>query len=196
MIFLVRHGPTEMNLQGRIQGQGDAPLTNTGRDLAARTAQKLAEYIGDAQVLILTSPLGRARQTAKIIAEKLDGQADVLEDARLAEVNLGDWDGLTIAEIDGEWAGVRSSVPSGEWFFIAPKGEGFEFFRDRNAAFLADLSSLDAPNKIIVTHGISGRVLRGLHAGVSREAMVNLSVPNEGFFILHNSGEIEEVSLS
>lgn len=196
MILLVRHGPTEMNLQGRIQGQGDAPLTDAGRDLATRTAQKLAEYIGDGQALILTSPLGRARQTASIIAEKLNGQTDVLEDTRLAEVNLGDWDGLTVAEIDDEWAGVRGSVPPGEWFFIAPNGEGFESLRDRNAAFLEELSGLDVENKIIVTHGISGRVLRGLHAGLSRDATVNLPVPNEGFFILHSNGEIEEVKLS
>ena len=196
MIYLVRHGQTEMNLQGRIQGQGDAPLTDEGRVLAANTGQKLAEKIGDEASIILTSPLGRAAQTAKIIADKMLGKTRVVEDERLAEVSLGDWDGLTIAEIDERWPGIRSSVPSGEWLFIAPSGEGFDVFRDRNAAFLGELPTLDASHKIIVTHGISSRVLRGLHSDMPREAVVNLPIRREVFFVLHDHGEIEEISIA
>ncbi len=148
MIYLVRHGQTEMNLQGRIQGQGDAPLIEAGKSLAAKIGRKLAEEIGSANALIFTSPLGRATQTAEIIAEFLPREAPVTEDARLAEVNLGEWDGLTIAEIDEGWPGARTSAPPGEWFFNAPNGESFESFKDRNAAFLEHLSSLDAAPKI------------------------------------------------
>ena len=192
MIYLVRHGQTEMNLQGRIQGQGDAPLIEAGKSLAAKIGRKLAEEIGSANALIFTSPLGRATQTATIIAESLPHEAPVTEDGRLAEVNLGEWDGLTIAEIDGGWPGARTSVPPGEWFFNAPNGETFESFRKRNASFLRDLAKADTEVKILVTHGISGRVLRGLHAGLERQETVNLPVPSDTFFTLHEDGSVGE----
>ncbi|MDU8914087.1 histidine phosphatase family protein [Aestuariicoccus sp. MJ-SS9] len=195
MIYLVRHGQTEMNLQGRIQGQGDAPLTDAGRSLASKIGQRLAEDIGSSTALIFTSPLGRAAQTAGIIANSLHNATSVIEDERLAEVNLGEWDGLTIAEIDQGWPEARTSAPPGEWFFNAPNGESFESFRQRNAAFLRDLGGADASIKILVTHGISGRVLRGLHAGLGRQETVNLPVPNEAFFVMREDGSVDEIAV-
>ncbi|MGI3187112.1 histidine phosphatase family protein [Nioella aestuarii] len=196
MIYLVRHGQTEMNLQGRIQGQGDAPLTEAGRTLASKIGQKLTEDISNSKTCIFTSPLGRAAQTAAIIADTLHNAASVIEDERLAEVNLGEWDGLTIADIDQGWPNARTATPPGEWFFHAPNGESFESFRQRNAAFLRDLASNDAPIKVLVTHGISGRVLRGLHAGLGRQETVNLPVPNEAFFILSDDGSVREIAVT
>ena len=196
MIYLVRHGQTNMTLQGRIQGQGDAPLTDAGRLLAAKIGQQLAQDIGHAETSILSSPLGRAAQTAAIIANTLHSAARVIEDQRLAEVDLGEWDGLTIAEIDQGWPEARAAAPPGEWFFNAPKGESFERFRQRNAAVLRDLAGTDATIKILVTHGISGRVLRGLHAGLGRQETVNLPVPNDAFFVLREDGSVEEKAVT
>lgn len=196
MIYLVRHGQTEMNLQGRIQGQGDAPLTEAGRTLAAKIGQKLAEDIGNSAASIFTSPLGRATQTAEIIADTLHNETSVIEDQRLAEVNLGEWDGLTIAEIDHGWPQARTSAPKGEWFFNAPKGESFESFLQRNAAFLQEVYSIDASVKIIVTHGISGRVLRGLHAGLGRQETVNLPVPSDAYYIMREDGSFSEIAVT
>ena len=193
MIFLVRHGQTEMNLQGRMQGKSDAPLTSDGKEFARKTAGMLAEKIGVDETIIFTSPLGRAESTARIIADRLPSLKQIVTDDHLAEVDLGKWDGLTLEEIDNGWPGARDSVPSGEWFFTAPQGENFETFQNRNSTFLKDLSIEQTKHKIIVSHGISGRILRGLHAGLPKKETVTLRVPGNACFILLDDGGIEEL---
>jgi broad specificity phosphatase PhoE len=102
-LVLGRHGQTEWNLLGRRQGQLDSPLTPTG----ATVAQELARVLSNRGIdVIVTSPLGGARQTAAIYAETL-GIPVLIEDT-LAEVHHGAFAGLTNAEIHlkypEEWA--------------------------------------------------------------------------------------------
>ena len=115
--FLVRHGQTERNLQGRLQGQGDAPLTSDGKEFATKTASVLSNKIGVGEVIIYTSPLGRAKETARIIAKQLPSLSKMVSDDRIAEVDLGKWDGMTLTEIDSGWPGALDSAPLGERFF-------------------------------------------------------------------------------
>ncbi|HEY9477996.1 MAG TPA: histidine phosphatase family protein [Microbacteriaceae bacterium] len=96
LLYLVRHGETDWNLQRRIQGSTDIPLNNTGRQQASRTGRLLARRHWDA---VITSPLSRAAETAQIIAVELDlpapeslpelverayGEAEGLDDRTLA----------------------------------------------------------------------------------------------------------------
>lgn len=182
-----------MNLQGRLQGQGDAPLTSDGKEFATKTASVLSNKIGVGEVIIYTSPLGRAKETARIIAKQLPSLSKMVSDDRIAEVDLGKWDGMTLAEIDSGWPGARDSAPSGEWFFTAPNGEDFESFWNRNSAFMNDFSGDKTEFKIIVSHGISGRILRGIHSGLTRKATVVLPVPGNAYFDLLDGGKIEEL---
>jgi probable phosphoglycerate mutase len=89
-IAFLRHGPTDWNEEGRIQGRIDMPLSAAGR---AKMAGLLPPQ-GFETARAFTSPLGRARETATLL-----GYADAVPDARLGEHHWGEWEGLTREEI-------------------------------------------------------------------------------------------------
>ncbi len=93
-IVLVRHGETDWNRERRFQGHADQPLNEAGR----RQAGELADLLdGDRLAAVYTSPLRRARETAAIVAAHVGLEAHELE--ALREIDVGDWQGLTIEEI-------------------------------------------------------------------------------------------------
>ena len=94
-LLLVRHGETDWNADGRLQGQTDRPLSEFGRRLARRLADELAE---EELRAIYASDLSRARETAGIVGGRL-GLPIVLE-ADLREKDWGTWEGLTSVERD------------------------------------------------------------------------------------------------
>ncbi len=88
-LYIIRHGETSWNAEGRLQGQTDIPLNENGIRLAKITGEALKEVPFD---LAISSPLKRARQTAELV---LAGrQVPVLEDARIEELSFGSWEGL------------------------------------------------------------------------------------------------------
>ncbi len=103
-ILLVRHGQSEWNALGRWQGQEDPPLSDLGR-LQANAA---ADRVGSVD-LIVASDLGRAVETAGIVAEQL-GVGPVLVDPRLRERHAGEWQGLTKDEIESAWPGYLDAT--------------------------------------------------------------------------------------
>ena len=98
-LLLVRHGQSEWNAEGRWQGQADPPLSDLGR-LQARAA---GASIGAVDAVV-ASPLERAFLTASAISESV-GVGPVLVDADLMERHAGDWQGLTLAQIDQQYPG-------------------------------------------------------------------------------------------
>ena len=96
---MLRHGQSEWNAAGRWQGQADIELTDLGYEQARRAVDKLGTF--DA---IASSDLRRARMTATIIAEGL-GAGLLPADERLRETHVGEWQGLTHAEIERDWPG-------------------------------------------------------------------------------------------
>jgi broad specificity phosphatase PhoE len=93
-IVLVRHGETDWNRERRYQGHADTPLNEAGR----AQARDLAEILRPEGVSALyTSPLRRASETARIIADQLGLEALELEPLR--EIDVGDWQGLTVDEV-------------------------------------------------------------------------------------------------
>ncbi|HEX6987913.1 MAG TPA: histidine phosphatase family protein, partial [Bacillota bacterium] len=100
-LFLVRHGTTDWNEAGRLQGQSDIPLNDQGRRDAAMAAQRLAEA-GILPAAVYSSDLARAVETARVIAARL-GRPPVHLDARLRERFLGAAEGLTRAEAEARF---------------------------------------------------------------------------------------------
>jgi len=94
-LLLVRHGETDWNASGRLQGHTDRPLNDYGRRQAADVAERLA---AEDVTAVYTSDLARARETAEIIGTRLGLQ--VVVDADLRERNWGTWEGLTPGERD------------------------------------------------------------------------------------------------
>lgn len=93
-IWLVRHGQTDWNVEGRFQGQLDVPLNDTGMDQARLLADKLA---GKTFCALYASDLMRARQTAEIIASRVN--LPIRFDRRLREIYQGEAEGLLISEV-------------------------------------------------------------------------------------------------
>jgi broad specificity phosphatase PhoE len=105
-LLLVRHGETDWNADGRLQGHTDRPLSDFGR----RQAQQLAaELEGEKLEAIYSSDLARARETAEIVGERLG--LPVVLDPELREKDWGNWEGLTAVERDRvEFAGESTEA--------------------------------------------------------------------------------------
>lgn len=189
MIYLVRHGETHFNREGRLQGHVDSGLTDRGRGQAEAVAAQLKELVGDpGGWRILASPLGRTRRTAQIIAARL-GVADIEIEPRLIEVSWGDWDGRLRSELA---AAYPDTFGRSNWAFHAPTGESYEAMRERLSSWLADLPREGDRRIIAVSHGVTSRVLRGLYAGLPFEAAMTLDVPQDAVFRLAQ-GEIRRI---
>lgn len=189
MIYLVRHGQTEFNRERRIQGQVDSPLTELGERQARAVADLLADMTGaEPGWRVVTSPLGRARRTAEIVAERLR-IPQVEEDRRLIELSWGAWDGRLRSELEAEYPEAFGRTG---WAFDAPTGESYEAVQARMADWLASLPPEPERRIIAVSHGVAGRVLRGVYGGLERDATVTQDVPQDAVYRLVD-GQIHRI---
>lgn len=172
-IYLLRHGETEWNKEGRLQGQKDSFLTARGREQAQQLGRVLGSRFGLRELTMHVSPLGRARETAAILRQYLSGPEPVI-DSRLQEMTLGRWEGLTRTEVNARWNGVIGGDANVEWWFLAPGGETYEHFRERVRSWLAEQKG----TVIAVSHGITTRMIRGEYLGLSRKERLSLPVPH------------------
>ncbi len=101
MVVLLRHGQTDYNVAGRMQGHIDSVLTETGVAQAAHVAPEIARLAPDR---LISSDLARAADTAEAVAAA-SGQPVKL-DSRLRETHLGEWQGQTVAEIEEAYPGA------------------------------------------------------------------------------------------
>ncbi|HEU5415751.1 MAG TPA: histidine phosphatase family protein [Candidatus Angelobacter sp.] len=170
-IYLVRHGETEWNRDGRLQGQQNSSLTARGREQAEQLGRLLSRLLGPQQRLIQASPLGRARETAAIIRQHVPGP-ELMIDSRLQEMTLGSWEGLTRTEVNKLCKGVVGGDSNAEWWFRAPGGESYDHFQERVRSWLAEQSGA----VIAVSHGITTRMIRGEYLGLSRHERLSLPV--------------------
>lgn len=187
-IYLVRHGETEWNSQGRFQGQLDSPLTRNGRDQAHEVGYRLAKVIAKhASLQMHVSPLGRTRETADILRRFRDCPPPIF-DTRLREVTVGSWDGLTHSDIDAEWPGCLDGATPFDWYFRAPGGESYEVALARVRAWLEEVNSI----VIAVSHGLLGRLIRGAYLALPRQEALCLPVPQDVIWHLHG-GEVQAI---
>lgn len=153
----MRHGETEWNAAGRLQGGLDAPLTRLGRQQARRQAQLLRGV--PPHVARYCAPAGRAVATAQIA---FGGQGFTRDD-RLREIGIGGFAGRKLCDLARENPMVFAGEGTLDWYDRIPDGEGFAVLEARARAFLADLRG----PAIIVTHGITLRMLRLVAMGRS-----------------------------
>ncbi len=172
-IFLLRHGETEWNAEGRFQGILDSPLTEWGKEQARACGRKLASVVTGADAM-LASPLGRVRETCSILRSFAE-YPDVTWDDALKEVTLGKWDGLTHVDIDAMWPSALAGSSQFDWYFRSPDGEGFETALARVSDWLGRIEGV----VVAVSHGLLGRIIRGAYLGLSRAEMLALPVPQD-----------------
>ena len=157
-ILVLRHGETEWNREGRLQGGLDSPLTPKGLAQAREMGDLLARLgVTSDSHLRLTSPQGRARTTADLAFAAL-GPATVDDDLR--EIDVGQWSGLLRTEILGLWPIGRDESML-DFYGRAEGGEGLAGVWDRVGRIL---DRIDRP-AVLVTHGITSRLLRSKALG-------------------------------
>jgi probable phosphoglycerate mutase len=151
-LWLIRHGETEWTVSKKHTGRTDIPLTEAGQQAARKLEPLLAEHRFAA---VFTSPLQRARQTAA-----LAGFEDAQVDADLHEVDYGEYEGRTSAEI-------REERP--DWLLWrdgSPGGESIEEVAARADGVLARLEAIDG-NVLLFGHGHFSRVLGARALGLA-----------------------------
>ena len=179
-LYLLRHGQTEWNAAGRWQGRANSPLTALGREQAERQRRVLTS-LDLSRASAFSSPQGRAVETAGIAVAPL--VVEIRTDARLREIDVGDWTGRLRAELHPAGAAAEEFDAEDIALYAgAPGGEGLGALRARCAAFLADL---DGP-AIVVAHGITGRMLRVVALGLEEDALAGM--PGGQGVVHHLSG--------
>jgi probable phosphoglycerate mutase len=161
--FIARHGETVFNAAGRIQGdEGHTPLTRAGFAQAEEMGEALRGRLGPKPPLALwSSPSGRALQTLAVIAEHLElDWHSARTDARLAEIGMGEWSGSYYRDLVAEGGPVFDPET---WLFVrrAPGGEDYADVATRLSAWL-DETAEEGGDRLVLMHGMSSRVLRGL----------------------------------
>jgi broad specificity phosphatase PhoE len=132
-LVLTRHGLTDRSLPEQHLGQRiDIPLNDDGRAQAAALEKRLAGVTFDR---IITSPLVRARETAEIVA----GTRGIEQDARLMEMDYGDWEGLTYPDLDERYATERRRWAASPDVLACPGGESGYDVAERVGALIVDL---------------------------------------------------------
>ena len=147
--MIIRHGETEWNHAMRFQGHGDSPLTARGRAQARAIGKRLAPMSIDC---LISSDLGRARETAGIIAQAT-GHA-VQPEGRLRERHYGVLEGLNIKEILAQHPDVYRQLITEDPDFEIPRGESHRQHYQRNIGVLEDWSHQPPGTRAaLVTHG-------------------------------------------
>lgn len=151
VICIVRHGETDWNAQGRLQGREDIELNDSGREQAFKMANYLGKETWDA---VVSSPLKRAYETAQIIARRLS-ISDIQVEEQITERDYGEASGLWPEE-------RRSRFPD-----AIPGQEDFELLRQRAMSGLEKIASVNNGKKIIViSHGaLTNSILYTLSGG-------------------------------
>jgi probable phosphoglycerate mutase len=187
-LVLVRHGETEWSAAGRHTGRSDVPLTPAGEEQARTLGRRLAD-LEVAPVMCLSSPRRRALDTARLAG--LAGLGGGLaSDERLAELDYGDYEGRTTADI-------RRERPSWDLFDDGcPGGETLDAAGARADDLLADLSPEDGRGDVaLVGHGHFSRILAARYLGLAPDRARLLALGTASVSFLGHEHEWRTVDL-
>ena len=160
-LYLIRHGETAWNAAGRFQGTQDIPLNDLGRSQAVTSGGILADLIARdghqaAALPFVASPLGRARLTMELVRETLQlPPDDYAIDSRLREIGYGQWEGLTLPEMERHDAVTFASRIADKWGVAAPSGESYASVSLRMRDWFDSLQG----DTVTVAHGGTMRAL-------------------------------------
>lgn len=172
-MLLLRHAETDWNRERRFQGWRDTPLSATGREQAESAARLLA---ASPLAAVWSSPLGRARETAAIIAAP--HKLIVRESEAFKEMGFGEWEGLTGADVRARFPEAHRAWAETPHAAGWPGAETLDVVRSRALAGLGDLRAAhDGQTVCLVSHGITSRILilEALGLGLDRLWALQLS---------------------
>jgi broad specificity phosphatase PhoE len=161
VIYYVRHGLTDWNVQQRLQGHRDVPLNPDGRAQAVQCGEILRNLLdrdgrSPQDLDYVSSPLVRARETMELMRATLGLQPDGYRvDPRLAEISFGEWEGLTYADVLARDQDVVGRRESNKWSFLPPGGESYAQLTVRLRAWYETVDT----DTVVAAHGGTARAL-------------------------------------
>lgn len=186
LVYFVRHGETNWNAEGRLQGQADTDINEKGRLQAKRNGELLRGLIADPQDFdFVASPLRRTRETMEIVrrAMGLDPKG-FRTDPRLMELHFGDWQGFTYVELEKSDPGSSVRRSKDKWNFVPPgaHAESYQMLLERVRPFIEEIKS----SSVCVVHGGIIRTLFRMIDDVPERACARLQIPQDKVLKLEN----------
>jgi probable phosphoglycerate mutase len=160
-IYYIRHGETDWNVAGRLQGRRDIALNARGRAQAAHCGEVLRDLFDRDKrkpetLDYVSSPLKRASETMEAVRAAIGLPAQgYRNDERLAEIAFGAWEGFTIAQLHERDPARIAQREHDKWHFVPPGGESYEMVAARMRAWYAGL----ARDTVVTAHGGTARGL-------------------------------------
>lgn len=194
MLYMVRHGETVWNREGRFQGQQDAPLSDDGRRQAELLSRRLFSLAGEKGFdAVWSSDLDRARLTAQALAAPYG--LPVRTHAGLREMNFGAWEGLTIEEIRTRFPEDLAAYQRDGARMAPTGGESFLEMIDRSACVLDALWAEGARRVVVVSHGGTIKGLLCHLLGLPPESRKRLILGNTGLTVVRMQRETARLLL-
>jgi probable phosphoglycerate mutase len=171
VLYYVRHGETDFNVEGRLQGRRDTSLNARGRQQARACGEILSDLFARGgrsaeDFDYVASPLQRARETMEILRSTLglDPNSYAVED-RLMEISYGEWEGLTLPEIDARMPGLLAERQRDKWDFAPSGGESYRELAHRIGEWYAAITR----DTVVAAHGGGVRALMAMFNVMPRD---------------------------
>ena len=174
-VYYIRHGETDWNVAGRLQGRRDVPLNARGRTQGSHCGDILRDLFAHdrrdpTSLDYVSSPLKRASETMELLRTALGLVPGAFRrDARLAEIAFGEWEGFTIAQLHGRDPARIAQREHDKWHFVPPGGESYEMVSARMRAWYESL----AADTVVTAHGGTARGLIA-YLGIAKPAAAPL----------------------
>jgi broad specificity phosphatase PhoE len=185
---LLRHAKTIWNQEHRIQGSGDSPLTDEGKE-TSRLWGAFLKTMTPLWQKIVVSPLPRAQTTAAIINEFLELPVEI--DEELREMNWGEWEGMSLPELKSQAPAELARQIEAGWEFRAPSGESRTELLTRVRAALLRHQSGASEHILIITHlGVINALLRHIEGRDYLPSEPKIAWKNRMHIISANQGSL------
>lgn len=189
LIYVIRHGQTDWNLSGRLQGARDIHLNTTGREQARRNGLTLGQMLGSKAESFdyVASPLKRTRETMEILRRAMGlDPAAYRTDRLLIELSFGDWEGQTLEELAVSNPERVQGREENKWTFLPPgeSAESYEMLARRVEQWLETISR----ETVCVCHGGIIRSLFYLRGDLSGEEAAVAETPQDRILRVDDAG--------
>jgi len=190
LIYYVRHGETQWNADGRLQGVQDVPLNDLGRKQAAHAGAILADLFerhgrDRTQLRFVSSPLGRARTTMELVRAALQlPPQDYAIDDRLREIGYGKWEGSTLAEMQAADPELFERRRLEKWTVAPPGGESYVAVQQRMSEWYGEVKG----DIVTVAHGGTARALMVALGFETPQSAADLTIEQGAVYVFSDGG--------
>jgi broad specificity phosphatase PhoE len=189
-IYYIRHGETEWNAEGRLQGAQDVPLNDLGRKQAAHSGSILADLFARdgrdrSSLAFVASPLGRARSTMELVRSTLKlPPDDYAIDDRLREIGYGHWEGSTLAQMQAQDPKLFAKRQAEKWTVSPPGGESYVSVQMRMSDWYGQLTE----DTVAVAHGGTARALMVALGIETPDSAADLTIEQGAVYVFGDGG--------